>query len=166
MDEVVEIAKSLGGEGFDDMIAQDIQELLVEEEIYEAGLVEMISGIHDNSEDDSTAEDKEVKKFTLQNIKKGLGLAEQLESYFLNEDPSNERSTKFKRELHKCLAPYKEIYTDLLSKSKQCKITYFLQKVEHRYEHNAEKCSENKNILQKIKCPRLTVLSADEENIV
>ncbi|GIY46165.1 hypothetical protein CEXT_272591 [Caerostris extrusa] len=66
-DATVEVAKSLGGEGFDDMVAQNIRELLVEEEIDEAGLAEMISGIHDNSVDDSI----EVKKFTLQSIKKG-----------------------------------------------------------------------------------------------
>lgn len=35
------------------MTAQDIQESLVEEEIYEAGFLEMISGIHDDSEDNS-----------------------------------------------------------------------------------------------------------------
>lgn len=39
---------------------------------------------------DSIHEDKEVKKFTVQNIPKGLVLVEQLETCFLNE-----RSTKF-----------------------------------------------------------------------
>lgn len=71
------------------MTEQDIQELLVVEEIDEAALVQMLSEIHDNSGDDSIGED-EVKKFSLQSIKKGLGLAKQLHSYLLNEDPSNE----------------------------------------------------------------------------
>lgn len=42
MDVVVEVANCLGGEGFDYVTAQDIQESLAEEEINEAGLVEMI----------------------------------------------------------------------------------------------------------------------------
>lgn len=52
------------------MTAKYIQELLVEEEINEAGLVEMISEIHNNSEDDSIGEDEYVKTGTLQSIKK------------------------------------------------------------------------------------------------
>lgn len=73
---LVEIAKSLGEEGFDDMTAEDIQELLVEEGIDEAGLVSMIT-----QRIKIIGKDKEDKKFTVQSIKKGLGLAEQLESY-------------------------------------------------------------------------------------
>ncbi|GIY76677.1 hypothetical protein CEXT_322621 [Caerostris extrusa] len=57
---VVEVAKSLRRESFDYMTAQNVQELLLEEEIDEAGLVEMISEIHDNSEEDSIGEN-EVK---------------------------------------------------------------------------------------------------------
>ncbi|GIX93998.1 hypothetical protein CDAR_594281 [Caerostris darwini] len=111
MGAVVEVSKYLVGEGLGDMIAEDIKELLVEEETDEASLVEMISGIHDNpSEDDSTGEHEEVKRFTLQSTKKGLCFVEQLKLYFLYEDPSNERSSNFKRDLHKRLAPCQEIY--------------------------------------------------------
>jgi len=44
MDAIVDLAKSLGGEGFDDMTVEDIQELLVEEETDAATLVEMVQG--------------------------------------------------------------------------------------------------------------------------
>jgi len=101
---------------------------------------------------------------TLKSVKKGLDLAAQLELHFLNEDPSTERSTKFMRELQKCLVPYNEIYKDLAAKSKQSKITDFMQKVEIRAQAES---SEDKNILSKRKRPRLMVLSSDdEENII
>lgn len=95
MDVVVQVAKSPGREGFDDMTAQDIQKLLVKE-TDEAGLVvEVIPEINDNSENVNIGENEKVKKFTLQSIKKGLSLDEQSGSYFSNEYPSNEKNTKF-----------------------------------------------------------------------
>lgn len=48
-------------------------------------------------------EKNEVKQLTLKKKNKGLHLAEQLELYLLNENLSTERSTKFKKELHKNL---------------------------------------------------------------
>ncbi|GFQ88556.1 hypothetical protein TNCT_481751 [Trichonephila clavata] len=63
MDAVVEVAKSLAGEGFD-MTAKDSQELLVAE-IDETGLEE-ISGIHDNSKDNNM---EEVEKLKCSSIK-------------------------------------------------------------------------------------------------
>lgn len=120
-----------------------------------------------NSGDNSTGENEEAKHLTLKSVKKGLDLAKQLELYFLTEDPSTERSTKFKRELHKCLAPYNEIYKDLSTKSKQSKITDFGQKVQNRSQDNAEESSEDGAILSKRKRPCIMVLSSDdEENII
>ncbi|GFX19255.1 hypothetical protein TNCV_3013991 [Trichonephila clavipes] len=52
--------KSLAGENFDDTIEQEIQ-LLVEHEIDGTGFIEIISEIHDNSEDHSIGEDEEAK---------------------------------------------------------------------------------------------------------
>ncbi|XP_017796951.1 PREDICTED: tigger transposable element-derived protein 1-like [Habropoda laboriosa] len=88
---ILELAKSIGGEGFVDMAIEDVQDLLVEEEVDEADLMEMASEVGNqiDSEDNSTAEDCEVNNLTLKKLKEGLSLAENLESVFLNADPSN-----------------------------------------------------------------------------
>lgn len=57
---VVEVAKSLGRQSFDDMTALDIQQLLVKEESGEGGLIKIMSGIHHNSENNNIDEDKKV----------------------------------------------------------------------------------------------------------
>ncbi|XP_067138393.1 tigger transposable element-derived protein 1-like [Centruroides vittatus] len=193
---ILKLAKSLGGEGFDDMNLEDIEELM-EEEIDETNLVEMVSTLDQiNSEDDSTDENPEDHNFTvdstdenpedhnftvdstdensedhkfivdttdetpedhkfivdttdetpedhkfivettdehpedhnftLESIREGINLAEQLELYFLNTDPSIERSITFKRELQKCMAQYNEIYKDLLGRRNQTEIPEFM----------------------------------------
>lgn len=53
MDVAVEVAKSPRGEGFDDMNAQDIRKLLLQEETDEGGLAETIPEIQDNSDNDN-----------------------------------------------------------------------------------------------------------------
>ncbi|GLV46176.1 hypothetical protein CBL_02892 [Carabus blaptoides fortunei] len=117
---IVQLAKSVGGDGFDDMTTEDVQKLLH----CEVTLVEMTSEVNGiKSEDDSADENSEIPNFTLNSIREGINLAEQLESYFVNADPSTERSTMFKRKLEKCLSPYHEIYKELFSKSKQTKRT-------------------------------------------
>lgn len=124
---ILEVAKSIGGEGFVDMATEDIQDLLVEEEVDEADLMEMASldANQIDFEDASSDEDCAVKNLTLKKLEEGLCLAQNLESFFLNTDPSTERSRKFKRELQNCLAPYREIYNDLVRTSKQSSITDF-----------------------------------------
>ncbi|KAG8222767.1 hypothetical protein J437_LFUL007829 [Ladona fulva] len=56
---ILELAKSIGGEGFVDMAIEDVQDLLVEEEVNEADLMEMASEAVNqiDSEDISTDED-------------------------------------------------------------------------------------------------------------
>lgn len=81
-------------------------------------------------------------------------------------DPSAERSRKFKRELQNCLTPYHEIYSDRVKTSKQIKITNFLKKIESAKNLNEEKNSENKgHIVQLKKCSRLIILSSNEKEI-
>ncbi|KAG8236236.1 hypothetical protein J437_LFUL010989 [Ladona fulva] len=75
--------------------------------------------------------------------KVGLSLAKNLESFFLNTDSSAERSQKFKKELQNCLAPYREIYNNLVRTIKQSKITDFLKREEDARTLNKEKSSES-----------------------
>ena len=92
------------------MAIEDIQDLLVEQEIGEADLVEMASEPQINEIDSSSDEYNEVNILTLKKLQEGLDLAKKLELLFLDADPCAERSRKFKRELQNCLSPYQEIY--------------------------------------------------------
>ncbi|XP_017891414.1 tigger transposable element-derived protein 1-like [Ceratina calcarata] len=144
---ILELAKSIGGEGFVDMTIEDVQDLLVEGEVDEADLMEMASEAVNqiDSEDTSTDEDCAVNNLTLKKLKEGLSLAENLESFFLNADPSTERSRKFKMELRNCLAPYREIYNDLVRTSNQSTITNFFKREEDARTLNEEKSSESES---------------------
>lgn len=165
--EIVEIAKSVRGEGFDDMTIEDIQELLIEKDIDKMDPVEMALGINQiDSEDDSTDENSELQNFTLKSIQEGINLGKKLELYFLNADPSIERSTKFKRELEKCLAPYYEIYKDLSSKNEQIEIIDILDDVDITENPNvAEESSENEDILQQRKPSYLRLAAMKKRKI-
>nr|XP_012147629.1 PREDICTED: tigger transposable element-derived protein 1-like [Megachile rotundata] len=151
-----------------DMAIEDVQELLVEEEVDEADLMEMASEAVNqiDSEDTSTDEDCAVNNLTLKKLQEGLSLAENLESFFFNADPSAERSRKFKRELQNCLAPYREIYNDLVRTSKQSRITDFLKRKEDITTLNEENGSESEgDIILPKKRSRLIVVSSDDEEI-
>ncbi|KAI4478474.1 hypothetical protein M0804_011797 [Polistes exclamans] len=109
------------------MTIEDVQDLLMEREVDEADLMEMASEAVNqiNSEDTSTDEDSAVNNLILKKLKEGLSIAENLESFFLNADPSTERSQKFKRELQNCLISYREIYNDLVRIRNQTTTTDF-----------------------------------------
>lgn len=124
---ILECARLVGGEGFVDMAIEDIQDLLVEQEIGEADLVEMASEPQINEIDSSSDEYNEVNILTLKKLQEGLDLAKKLELLFLDADPCAERSRKFKRELQNCLSPYQEIYNNLERTRKQGKITDFFK---------------------------------------
>jgi hypothetical protein len=145
---------------------EDVQDLLVEEEVGEADLVEMASHDEVNQIESISDDDSGVNNFTIKNIQEVLSLAEKLGSLVLNVDPSAERSRKFKRELQNCLSPYHEIYNDLARARKQSKITDFLKIGKSAQNLNAEKSSESDDdIVQPNKRSRVIVLSSDEKEI-
>nr|XP_033328818.1 tigger transposable element-derived protein 1-like [Megalopta genalis] len=165
---ILELSKSIGGEGFVDIAIEDVQDLLVEEEVDEADLIEMAPEAVNqiDSEDTSTDEDCAVNNLTLKKLQEGLSLAENLETFFLDADSSTEKSRKFKRELQNCLAPYREIYNDLVRTSNQSTITDFFKREEDAGTLNEEKSSESEDdIIPSQKRSRLIILSNDDEEI-
>ncbi|KAK2575999.1 hypothetical protein KPH14_007358 [Odynerus spinipes] len=119
-------------EDSEDATAADLtnQDLLVEKEEDKANLMEMTMEVNqtDSEENTSSDENSEIPNLTLTSIRKGINLAEELASYFLNVDPSIERSTQFKRELQQCLTPYYELYKNLSSDSEQIPNADFVKK--------------------------------------
>ncbi|XP_017474553.1 PREDICTED: uncharacterized protein LOC108365105 [Rhagoletis zephyria] len=110
------------------MVAEDLQDLLQETELEDSDLIQIISESPNkqNSDSSDTEDDSETHELTVKDLQKGMSLAKNLESFFLNADPSAERRLKFKRELENCMLPYKQIYKKL--SNKQSKLTDFFKK--------------------------------------
>ncbi|GLV46516.1 hypothetical protein CBL_20845 [Carabus blaptoides fortunei] len=105
---ILNLARSIGGEGFDDMNIQDVQDLFMEEEIAEEHLLEMASVdsfLQIDNDKKSSDEDCEIKELNLKKLQEGINLAKNFEIFFLNADPCAGRSLKFKRKLEECLFP-------------------------------------------------------------
>lgn len=153
IDRILELARSIGGDGLDDMVSQDVHELLTEQDIGEADLLELAS-----EDEDQVEENCETNKLTLNKLRDGLRIAENLQSFFIEADPIPERSLKFQRELQNCISPYQEIYKDLIKTSKQRKITDFLKR---SIDGNGDKNSKSEDEKPK-KRLRLLIASSDE----
>ncbi|KAF8789776.1 Tigger transposable element-derived protein 1 like protein [Argiope bruennichi] len=106
--EIVNIASRLSDEEFA-VNHQDVRELVLgEETLDEEGLMELIDAPTSNA-----LVNEWVPNLDLQDVKKGLNLAKELELHFIQTDHSTVRSAKFKRELRNCLAPYREVLVEL-----------------------------------------------------
>lgn len=108
------------------------------------------------SVDSSIGVNCEVNNFTGNTIKK-------LESIFLNAESATKRSQKFKKKLENCLSPYHEINKNLVRRSKQTKITAFLNKKKDTQNFTTEKNLESKDDIQPQKRSRLIILRSDKE---
>lgn len=111
--EIVNIASRLSNEEFA-VNHQDVRELVLREEtLDEDELMELIDAPTSNALVNENKENKWVPNLDLQDVKKGLNLAKELELHFIQTDQSTVRSAKFKRELRNCLAPYREVLVEL-----------------------------------------------------
>ncbi|GFQ97926.1 tigger transposable element-derived protein 1 [Trichonephila clavata] len=100
--EIVNIASLLSDEEFA-VNHQDIKELVLgEETLDEEELMELIDVPTSNALVNENKENEWVPNLDLQDAKKGLNLAKELELHFIQTDHSTVRSAKFKRELRNC----------------------------------------------------------------
>ncbi|CAK9810812.1 Tigger transposable element-derived protein 1 [Anthophora plagiata] len=115
--EIVNIASRLSDEEFA-VNHQDVRELVLgEETLDEEELMELIDASTSNALVNENMENEWVPNLDLQDVKKGLNLAKELELHFIQTDHSTVRSAKFKRELRNCLAPYREVLVELEKKA-------------------------------------------------
>lgn len=109
-----------------DTAAAGVQDLLVEGEVDEVDLMEMSTEAVNqiDFEDNSTDEDSEVNNLTL---KKGqsLNLAENLESFLFNADPSTEKIRKLKGRSNIVYLHTMKSTTTLLEPAKNLKFQTF-----------------------------------------
>ncbi|UYV71214.1 hypothetical protein LAZ67_8002211 [Cordylochernes scorpioides] len=121
--QIVQMAHSLSGEGFDDFTDGDIAELMADKELSEDDLVNLVC----ESESDKSDEEELVPvTFTAKVIREGLALGRKLGNHFMQNDTNVERASRFKRDINRCLAQYEEVYKDLTKNSKQLLITDFI----------------------------------------
>lgn len=144
--EIVEIGKTIGGEGFDDIAPEDIAEAIecAQEDL---SVEEMITYFADNNNDENDdSEDVEIvkkNKFSSKALAEFLKLGNQLGEEAIGLDPDLERALKFRRRLTEALAPYKELYSS--RDIKQSLLTSFFTKPLE--ENSPENSSEDENEL-------------------
>ncbi|GFR30532.1 hypothetical protein TNCT_245461 [Trichonephila clavata] len=103
--EIVNIASRLSDGEFT-VNHQDVKELALREKtLDEEELMELIDVPTSNALVRENKENEWVPNLDLQDVKKGLNLAKELELHFIQTDHSTVSSAKFKRELRNCLAP-------------------------------------------------------------
>ncbi|UYV61472.1 TIGD1 [Cordylochernes scorpioides] len=120
---IVQMAHSLGGEGFDDFTDGDIAELMADKELSEDDLVNLVC----ESESDKSDEEELVPvTFTAKVIREGLALGRKLGNHFMQNDTNVERALRFQRDINRCSAQHEEVYIDLTKNSKQLLITDFI----------------------------------------
>ncbi|XP_024084519.1 uncharacterized protein LOC112128468 [Cimex lectularius] len=131
--EIVRIAHQIGGEGFDDMRADEIDELLNshEKELSDEDL--MLQKEEDSkeceeveSEDESRGGEKSPS-FSAKQIREILTIRDQLVQKTMDLDPSLNRSLQFKRDVEAASIPYVEMLKELNFCAKKRTISsYFL----------------------------------------
>lgn len=105
---IVAIAHSLGGEGFSDILDDEVAELINDElDLCEEDLVDMVDNI---AIDDGAEETHDISQILTDTaVSDILKLSDQLKECVLKCDDNLERSGKFERELNKIMAPYYEL---------------------------------------------------------
>lgn len=106
---ILNIAHIIGGEGFDDLNSQDLDELFQEPTLTEAELIEIINEPYEDTivnEDAENYPEDSSPNISVTDVQQGLDLAKKLELHFMEIDPSLSRKRTFQRNLKTCLGPY------------------------------------------------------------
>ena len=109
------MARHLGGEGFEDLEADDVEELLVShgQELSEEDVEELIKSSEEEEEEDNEAEIFKPA-LTITNLNKIMAAVKSVSDLVCELDPFMERSLKFKRNVEDAELPYKELLKDLI----------------------------------------------------
>ncbi|UYV83478.1 hypothetical protein LAZ67_23001151 [Cordylochernes scorpioides] len=98
--QIVQMANSLDGEGFDDFTDGDIAELMADKELSEDDLVNLFF----ESESDKSDEEELVPvTFTAKVIREGFALGRKLGDHFMQNDTNVERALRFQRDINRLL---------------------------------------------------------------
>lgn len=125
--DIAQVANDIGRDGFEQIESGDIQELLEsqDEDLTETDLEEMLN-LHP-IEDEEASTSTEKTTLNVKTLREGLKMANELCDFFINVDPSMERSLIFKRQILNATAGYQSELKQLLKAAKQEKITKFFK---------------------------------------
>ncbi|XP_065365512.1 tigger transposable element-derived protein 1-like [Calliphora vicina] len=123
--EILSLAHQIGGEGFDSLNNQDLEELLVEEPLSDEDIINLTTNIEENPCENNVEET--VEPLTSQKIFQILNKVAILENEILNIDPDTERAIKLQRGLGDLFSGYQELYKQLLKKKSQTLVTKYFQ---------------------------------------
>lgn len=106
---IIEIARSIGGEGFVDMSEDEVQELIVDNaDLTEEDLVDMLE--YENQTIEIVGEPEDITQImTSSALADILKFSDKLIESVVDCDDNLERSGKFERELRNIMAPYYEL---------------------------------------------------------
>ncbi|XP_055616653.1 tigger transposable element-derived protein 1-like [Toxorhynchites rutilus septentrionalis] len=105
--EIILLAHAIGGEGFNDMNSDDVEELTLEAALGDEDLLDMTQ----HSEQEKNCDD--VQEMSAEKLEEGLRLAEQLANHFIANDIHVERAVSFRNDLTYCMARYKELHKSM-----------------------------------------------------
>ncbi|GFQ75468.1 tigger transposable element-derived protein 1 [Trichonephila clavata] len=125
--QIIELAHSLGGEGFEDLSEADIIEIMADKEICEDELIDMVNITSENESDNETVADGYAHNpFTAKVVREGLELGRKLVNYFQQNDPHLDRALRLQRNITESLNEYEEVYNVLSKNKSQSLITNFI----------------------------------------
>lgn len=146
--EIVTLAQTVGGDGFDNLTFDDINEIIIDSVLDVDDLLEV--ALEDVGVSDNTGESETPPSITASLIIDGLQMANKLAEHFLANDHINERAVKFQSDLQSCMARYKELYKEISKVGSQRSIAEFAVKIIKPVEpENADVlsiCSDETNV--------------------
>ena len=101
------MADAVGGEGFDGLVFDDIDKLMIDKVLSEDEILHFPS---QNADSIESSDSEEPVKLTLNLIQESLQLANKLLHHYVINDSNLERAVQFQRKLNSCMARYKELY--------------------------------------------------------
>ncbi|KAG7161965.1 putative CENP-B N-terminal DNA-binding domain-containing protein 10, partial [Homarus americanus] len=125
---IITMANEVGGEGFSDLTAAEVQEELLGNvgDPFTSDELEQLVELQDETEDEVS--DDENKNLTLDNLGEVIRMSKALSARLYDIDPSLDRSLKAKRAIENVMLPYIELQREMRSKKAQTTITNFFSR--------------------------------------
>jgi hypothetical protein len=152
LQEIMSIARNVGGEGFEDMSSSDIEEVINADidELGEDNLEELLQDSESDAESEEEVEIVQKSKMTEKVLIQALEMIRESADFLFANDHNLERSIRAKREIEIAVAPYKELHKSIVNNSRQSKMTqFFSSKIVYLLLFSVNhKTSVNKSILK------------------
>ncbi|KAG7167614.1 putative CENP-B N-terminal DNA-binding domain-containing protein 14 [Homarus americanus] len=125
---IITMANEVGGEGFSDLTAAEVQEELLGNvgDPFTSDELEQLVELQDETDDEVS--DDENKNLTLDNLGEVIRMSKALSARLYDIDPSLDRSLKAKRAIENVMLPYVELQGEMRSKKAQTTITNFFSR--------------------------------------